>query len=133
MRRDSPVMVVLFCLSRSGCPTYTSCPVLAVLFLLSCPPVLFCLSCSTCPVQPVLSAYPTLPVLFRLPGLSVLFCLSVFPVLFCLSCSACPVLAVLIWCPVLAVYRHTSTKFQARKSRSANVRERKIKERKKRA
>jgi hypothetical protein len=66
-----------------------------------------------------------LPVPFLLSCvLAVLFWLScsafsVLPVLFCLSCPGCP---------VLAVYRRTITKLRARKSRSTNVRARKIKE-----
>jgi hypothetical protein len=87
-----PVLLVLFCLSFSACPVipallcmscsaysvlpillclpYSACPVLPDPFCLS---YSACLSCSDCPVLPVLSAYLTLPVLFRLPGLSVLF------------------------------------------------------------
>ncbi len=51
--------------------------------------------------------------------ISWLFCLGspVKAVLFCLSCSCCP---------FLAAYRRTSTKLRARKSRSTNIRARKI-------
>jgi hypothetical protein len=66
-------MVVLFCLSRSGCPILAVLFWLSYVFLLSCSACPVRLSCSACPVLQVLSACPVSPVLFRLPGLSVLF------------------------------------------------------------
>ncbi len=91
-----PVLPVLFCLSCSAspvlpvmfCPFCSPCRVLPVPFCLSSLPVPFCLSGSACPVCLSCSAFPVLPVLF---------CLSFLPVPFCLSCSAGPVLPVLFW------------------------------------
>jgi hypothetical protein len=94
-------LAVLFfssCQILSG-QSYPACPVL---------PVLFSLSCYSRPVLSVCSAHPVLPIPLCLsysacPVQPVLFCLSysacaVLPVLFCLSCSAFPVFPVLFFC-----------------------------------
>ncbi len=87
---------VSYCLSRSGCP------VLAVLFWLSCSFYLPWLSYPSSPLL-VCAGSPVLAVLSWPPcpfWLSISAC-PVLPVLLCLSCSACPALTVLscLSCP----------------------------------
>jgi hypothetical protein len=112
---ESPVMAVSFSLF------FSACPVLAVLFKLSCfnrhflgP---FFLSCPGCLILVLLCSqpYPSALSCQTCPGNSVLAVLSwkschaslVLPALFCLSCSHCHLLAVRFWlyhasCPVPA-------------------------------
>jgi hypothetical protein len=103
---------ILFCQSCFACPLLllsSACPVMPVLFFLSCSacpglPVRFCLSCSDCPVAffsvcNLLSVTcwkpcPDSPVLAVLSWQSCSAC-PVVPSLFCLSSSAFPALPVL--------------------------------------
>jgi hypothetical protein len=100
------VLLVLFCLSHSGCPflavLFYSCPIIMAVLYAGYPllsdlpwlsyttsPVLAALSWQfrpCCPVQMVLSLQSCFGSLL----LPVLFCLSCSVCPFCLSCSRCP-------------------------------------------
>jgi hypothetical protein len=111
----SPVQLVMFCLSRSGClfqqvtfnlPVQFSlfrsrCTVLAVLSLLSSPSfsVFAILSGLPCPGSPVLQSYSSSPFEACLPGSHVLAVLSLRSCPVWQSCPACPVPTVLFCLP----------------------------------